>query len=58
MKVVHILLEEGADVGARDHAGYTPLHAAAELGRAQIVRILLRAGADVTAVSPYPGRVG
>ena len=43
-EVVHILLEEGADVAARDRTGSTPLHVGAELGRDQIVRILLRAG--------------
>jgi ankyrin repeat protein len=46
-----VLLRCGADVGARDGYGRTPLHWAAESGNADVVRLLVEAGADVSAVS-------
>ena len=49
---VKFLVEElGADVNARDHNGYTPLHHAAARGDNALIRYLLEQGADVTAVS-------
>ncbi len=42
--IANALLETGADVDARDEDGYTPLHYAAEYGKA--VDILLGAGAN------------
>ncbi len=44
--IVRALLQAGARTQARDDAGYTALHLAAELGRADIVKELLLAGAD------------
>lgn len=45
--VVEALLAAGADVGARDDAGYTPLHAAAVSSRnPRVLELLLEAGAD------------
>jgi len=41
----------GADVNARDHNGYTPLHHAASRGDNDLIRYLASKGADVTAVS-------
>ncbi|GLD95447.1 hypothetical protein PINS_up004092 [Pythium insidiosum] len=38
--VVHLLLDKGADLNARDWAGATPLEAAARSGRADIARLL------------------
>lgn len=38
-----------AGVNARDGAGWTPLHLAAQAGRADVVRVLLERGADVDA---------
>ena len=42
------LIEQGADVNARDNIGRTPLQWAAEYGRAESVRLLMGAGADPT----------
>ena len=43
------LLAQGADVKAADSAGVTPLHDAAAAGHADMVQVLLQAGAAVTA---------
>lgn len=40
------LLECGADVNARQEGGFTPLHAAAQSGDAELARLLLDQGAD------------
>jgi len=42
-------LDSGADVGARDRFGRTPLHQAARYGGADVVDALVTAGADVDA---------
>jgi hypothetical protein len=39
----------GADVDARDHAGWTPLHEACNHGKYSAARVLVAAGADVNA---------
>ena len=41
----------GADVNARDHNGYTPLHHAASRGDVALIKYLVSKGADVTAVA-------
>jgi ankyrin repeat protein len=46
-----VLLECGANVGARDGYGRTPLYWAAEAGNADVVRLLIGAGADMNAAS-------
>jgi len=52
MPAVKYLIEElGADVNARDHNGYTPLHHAAARGDNEMIMYLVSKGADVTAVS-------
>lgn len=60
MKAVHAndaarlraLIAEGADVNQLDPNGDAPLVMAAYLGHTEIVRLLLDAGADLTAVDP------
>lgn len=52
MPALRLLVEElGADVNARDHNGYTPLHHAAARGDEEMILYLVEKGADVTAVS-------
>jgi ankyrin repeat protein len=43
---VALLVERGADVNARQQAGYTPLMAAAGAGRQDLVDLLVEHGAD------------
>ncbi|MGB8534901.1 MAG: ankyrin repeat domain-containing protein [Acidobacteriaceae bacterium] len=45
-ETVRLLIEQGADVNMAQAGGYTPLHQAAANGRADLVRILLEAGAN------------
>jgi uncharacterized protein len=52
LPAVKFLVEElGADVNARDHNGYTPLHHAASRGDNLLIEYLVSKGADVKAVS-------
>lgn len=44
--VVEHLLENGANVHARDDGGLIPLHNACSFGHAEVVQLLLRHGAD------------
>lgn len=46
---VQSCIEAGAGVNARNSRGKTPLHVAAELGAAEIVRMLVKNGGDVLA---------
>jgi ankyrin repeat protein len=49
---VRYLVEElGADVNARDHDGYSPVHHAAARGDNELILYLVSQGADVTLVS-------
>lgn len=49
--VKYLIEELGADVNARDHQGYTPLHHAASRGDTDLINYLVEMGADVTVVS-------
>jgi ankyrin repeat protein len=49
--VKYLVEELGADVNARDHNGYSPLHHAAARGDNQLILYLVEQGADVTVVS-------
>ncbi|HEX6050555.1 MAG TPA: ankyrin repeat domain-containing protein [Gemmatimonadaceae bacterium] len=52
MPAVKYLVEElGADVNARDHNGYNPIHHAAARGDNELIEYLVSKGADVKAVS-------
>jgi uncharacterized protein len=56
--LVRLLVEHGADVTARQQAGYTALHEIASKGRTDLAHVLLDAGADPGAknddgVTPY-----
>lgn len=46
--LVRVLIERGAPVDARQHGGWTALHAAAQNGDAEIVLLLLAARADAS----------
>ena len=48
-EIAELLIEAGADIGAKNLDGATPLHAAAFMGQLEIVKLLLDYGADVTA---------
>jgi uncharacterized protein len=48
-ELVRLLLSRGADVNRRSRGQFTPLMAAAAMGRQDMVRVLLTAGADVNA---------
>ena len=47
----YLVEELGADVNARDHEGYAPLHHAAARGDNELTRYLVSRGADVMVVS-------
>ena len=47
--VVEYLLQNGADVQARDDGGLIPLHNACSFGHAEVVNLLLQHGADPNA---------
>lgn len=48
LKVVELLLQEGAHIDPTDWCNATPLHLAASAGHASVVRLLLDNGADPT----------
>ena len=49
--VKYLVEEHGADVNARDHNGYSPVHNAASRGDIEMIRYLVDKGADVMVVS-------
>jgi len=48
LKIVKMLLDHGANPNIVERGGYTPLHAAAQDGDVEMIRILLYGGADLT----------
>lgn len=50
VEVVKLLVSRSADKSCKDKQGYTPLHAAAASGHIEIVKYLLRMGAEVSGV--------
>ena len=52
LSTIQYLVEElGADVNARDQNGYTAVHHAAARGDVDVIRYLVKKGADVTLIS-------
>jgi ankyrin repeat protein len=51
--MVKLLVAEGADVGAKDKWGWTPLDSAAEAGHVEIAELLIDKGADVNSRSNF-----
>ena len=49
--VQYLFEEHGADVNARDHNGYSPVHHAAARGDNELIEYLVSQGADVTYIS-------
>jgi len=49
LEALRMLVERGADVNARQQAGFTALHEAASTGQIEFARLLLDHGADVNA---------
>lgn len=54
-KIVQLLLDHGASPNRADPLGDTPLMRAARSGQAEIVRLLIAAGADLNALDPRYG---
>ena len=55
MPIVQYLIDQGADVNAKDDTGNTPLHRAAANGNNEAVKFLVSRGADVNAKSSNSG---
>ncbi|XP_043946395.1 protein phosphatase 1 regulatory inhibitor subunit 16B [Protopterus annectens] len=51
ISIAKLLLNNGANVNAKDNELWTPLHAAATCGHQNMVRILIQHGADLLAVN-------
>jgi uncharacterized protein len=49
--LTQLLLDNGADVNARQQGGVTPLHSAAHHGATELVRLLIERGADINATT-------
>ena len=49
VEIVRLLVEQGADVTAKDKSCSTPLHLASSFGTPEIVRLLIERGVDITA---------
>jgi hypothetical protein len=49
VEIARLLLQNGADVNAKDNYGWTPLHIAAMYGHVDIIHLLVENGADLEA---------
>ena len=47
LEICELLVKHGADVNAKGHAGYTPLHWAVRWGHLEIAKILIEKMAEV-----------
>jgi hypothetical protein len=52
---IKVLIDEGADVNAKDAAGQTPLHLAAIKENSDVVKLLIDGGADIDSSEPRLG---
>ena len=52
LRIIDALLKAGADVTARNDAGWAPVHYAVEAGNLELVARFLQAGADVKTNNP------
>lgn len=52
LEVLKLLVARGADLGCKDRKGYGLLHTAAASGQIEVVKYLLRMGAEVRVLSP------
>ena len=52
-EVVKLLLENGADIEAKDKGGLVPLHNACSYGHYEVAELLIKYGADVNAVDLF-----
>ena len=50
-EILRLLLENGADVNAKDRSKKTALHMAADKGHVSTLKLLLKNGADINSVS-------
>src|SRR5512134_2345858 len=53
LEKVRSLLEEGADINAKDRYGQTALMNAAHAGQVELVRLLVEKGADLNVTAKY-----
>jgi hypothetical protein len=53
IEIARLLLQNGADVNAKENDGYTPLHYAAFQGHVDILHLLVENGADLEAQNKY-----
>ena len=58
MEVLKLLVARGADLGCKDRKGYGLLHTAAASGQIEVVKYLLRMGAEVRVLSTGAGGKG
>lgn len=55
LDVLKLLVARGADLGCKDRKGYGLLHTAAASGQIEVVKYLLRTGAEVRVLSTGAG---
>lgn len=56
VEIAQFLVDQGADIDEVDLQGMTPLHFAAMFGHAEVIQVLIQAGADIQATDEDDGR--